>query len=283
MPVRSLAILSCGDGVPFGARIFPRRFSGSMVSRVFVIAGDQPAADQPAPLLLLDCGLSTAELSDPRTLGMFARTLGLLPGPERSAHSQLTAHDLDPARVTDIALTHLDLDHAGGLPDFPAARVHVKSTEREAASSRKTSGERMRYRPAQWRDANFVEESKESIEIAAGIVGQPLPGWESSGVLRVSLPGHTRGHAGYWIPREDAPPIFFVGDAYYDHKERTVPPSLPFRLFLGSVQVDRAAAKKSLRTIDALAEAHPRLEIVSSHDPTEGSSLPSAEALSSLR
>ena len=29
--------------------------------------------------------------------------------------------------VTDIVLTHLDFDHAGGLDDFPAATVHLRA------------------------------------------------------------------------------------------------------------------------------------------------------------
>jgi len=39
----------------------------------------------------------------------------------------------DPADVTDIVLTHLGLDHSGGLPDLPAARVHVHDAEYRAA------------------------------------------------------------------------------------------------------------------------------------------------------
>ena len=36
-----------------------------------------------------------------------------------------------PSDVTDVVLTHLDLDHAGGLPDFRRARVHVDRAELE--------------------------------------------------------------------------------------------------------------------------------------------------------
>ena len=291
MPVSSLAILSCGDGVPFGARLFPRRFSGSMVTRVIVIAGLPPTDDQPAPLLLLDSGLSTSELTDPRRLGMFARTLGLLPGPERSALSQLRSREIDPGRVTDIALTHLDLDHAGGLADFPEARVHVLREERDAAESPRSWGERLRYRPAQWRDAKFAGEGSgpaatpQPVEITAGITGIPIPGWEDSGVLRVALPGHTRGHCGFWIPRAEDSPIFFVGDAYYDHSERSRRASIFFRCFLGSVQVKPAEARASLETIQTLCERFPNLEVLSSHDPTEGRTLPSLADLpnSSIR
>ncbi|MEV6135587.1 MBL fold metallo-hydrolase [Nocardia sp. NPDC051990] len=42
--------------------------------------------------------------------------------------------DLGFARedVRDIIVTHLDLDHAGGLADFPEATVHVYSAELDA-------------------------------------------------------------------------------------------------------------------------------------------------------
>ena len=38
-----------------------------------------------------------------------------------------------PDDVRHIVLTHLDFDHAGGIEDFPNARVHVLAREREAA------------------------------------------------------------------------------------------------------------------------------------------------------
>src|SRR4051794_21838477 len=59
-----------------------------------------------------------------------------------------------PDDVTDIVLTHLDLDHAGGLPDFPRARVHVHRREYDAAMAAGRSptagGALSRYRPHQW-------------------------------------------------------------------------------------------------------------------------------------
>jgi len=30
-------------------------------------------------------------------------------------------------------LTHIDFDHAGGLPDFPQAKIHVHANEKNAA------------------------------------------------------------------------------------------------------------------------------------------------------
>ena len=38
-----------------------------------------------------------------------------------------------------IVLTHLDLDHAGGLADFPQATVHVSATELRALQAPRAS------------------------------------------------------------------------------------------------------------------------------------------------
>ena len=41
-----------------------------------------------------------------------------------------------PTDVKHIVVTHLDLDHAGGLGDFPNAKVHVHAREHAAAMAR---------------------------------------------------------------------------------------------------------------------------------------------------
>jgi glyoxylase-like metal-dependent hydrolase (beta-lactamase superfamily II) len=46
--------------------------------------------------------------------------------------------------VRHVVLTHLDLDHAGGLRGFPDAQVHVLRTELEAARAARSGRERTR-------------------------------------------------------------------------------------------------------------------------------------------
>ena len=48
--------------------------------------------------------------------------------------------------VRDVVVTHLDIDHAGGIGDFPAAAIHLHRAEREAATAGATFNERNRYR-----------------------------------------------------------------------------------------------------------------------------------------
>jgi glyoxylase-like metal-dependent hydrolase (beta-lactamase superfamily II) len=43
---------------------------------------------------------------------------------------------IDPAAVTDVILTHLHYDHAGGLDGFPQARFHLQDAEMAYATGR---------------------------------------------------------------------------------------------------------------------------------------------------
>ena len=60
---------------------------------------------------------------NPRQLGAaFAALMSPRPKVETTALKQLEALGFAAGDVRHIVTTHLDLDHAGGLPDFPAGR-----------------------------------------------------------------------------------------------------------------------------------------------------------------
>lgn len=100
-------------------------------------------------LVLVDTGLGRAALSDPRSLfGSVDLWMSRpLLDPDEPAIQQIARLGYKSADVRDIILTHLDSDHAGGLADFPHARVHVHTPEHRAAMSPATGLERFRYRP----------------------------------------------------------------------------------------------------------------------------------------
>jgi glyoxylase-like metal-dependent hydrolase (beta-lactamase superfamily II) len=135
--------------------------------------------------------------------------------------------------VRHIVLTHLDFDHAGGVEDFPQARVHVMEAEREAAEKKRRGFiVKRRYRPAQW------DNVRDWRTYAGG--GEPWFGFESvrqldglpPEILMVPLPGHTCGHAGVAIQTRGGW-VLNAGDAYFyrpeiDADRRRCTPGLRF-------------------------------------------------------
>ena len=141
--------LSCGTDCPFGGALFDGFSKGPF--GLIPCAAQLIETDQ--GLVLVDTGYGSEDVRHPhpRLSRMFHALLNIRFREEDTALHQIKALGFSPSDVRHIVLTHLDFDHAGGLEDFPQARVHVMERERDAAE-RKRQGfiARRRYRPAQW-------------------------------------------------------------------------------------------------------------------------------------
>lgn len=225
-------------------------------------------------LILVDTGLGTPDLAYPKThLGRgflaFARpTLD----PAETALAQVRALGFTPSDVRHIALTHLDLDHAGGLADFPDASVHVMSAEHDAAMARSTLPERERYRPMHWAHGpKWALHTVEGDHWRGFSCVRALPDTDEE-VLMLPLPGHTRGHACIAVRNDDGW-LVHCGDAYFFRGE--VSPSNPH-----STAGLKGFQKLVFTTHDSLADNHARLQrlvaehgrevsVFCAHDPVE--------------
>lgn len=207
--------LDCAGMCPIGGRLLLG--SGGLLTGRLV--GHCLLVETADGLLLVDTGFGTADVADPGRLGrsfLAATRPGLsLAG---TALHQVRALGYDPRDVRHIVVTHLDVDHAGGLGDFPKAQVHVFADELRAARARATRNERDRYRPAQWaHNPRWVEHEAK---------GEPWHGFEAARsvtgsvpeVLLVPLPGHTRGHCGVAV-RDGDGWLLHAGDAYFSRAD----------------------------------------------------------------
>lgn len=232
--------------------------------------------ERPEGLLLVDTALGTDDLADPKRLGQPFRAItrpALDPG--ETAIAQIRALGLDPIDVTDIVLTHMDLDHVGGIGDFPQARIHVYEAELEAAL-RPRGKERGRYVSAQW------EHAPDWVRHRA--VGEEWFGFSSvtalgDDVVMVPLHGHSRGHAGVAVRRpaeQGGGWILHAGDSYFSAGEkltpRTCPPSLrAFQTLLAQDNKQRLANQERVRELYA---AHSdELTVFCAHDASEHAEL----------
>jgi glyoxylase-like metal-dependent hydrolase (beta-lactamase superfamily II) len=170
-------------------------------------------------LILVDTGLGVEDVNEPRRLGLVFNVMAR-PRLEvaETALRQVVDLGYRPSDVRHIVPTHLDLDHAGGISDFPAAAVHIYADELRAASSRSSLAERGRYRPVQLSAVRKWAVVKEEGEDWFGFSAvRAIPGTADE-VLVIPLPGHTRGHCGVAVRRSEDW-LLHCGDAYFHHSE----------------------------------------------------------------
>jgi len=130
--------------------------------------------------------------------------------PQRWLMHGLRQANVDPATITDVVVSHLHFDHAGGLthehdgrlmPTFPKAKVHVQKQEYEDAvagfGTMKITYRGENIQPLDELDAWRLHDGE--AEIVPGIRLSPTP-------------GHTRGHQAVIVAGHDRTAIF-PGDA----------------------------------------------------------------------
>jgi glyoxylase-like metal-dependent hydrolase (beta-lactamase superfamily II) len=263
---RAIHHLNCGTMCPFGARLL--NGEGGLLERARAVCHCLliEGADG---LVLLDTGFGSGDVRDPARLGAAFRamTRPVLDAGE-TAVSRVRALGFDPGDVRHIIATHLDLDHAGGLSDFPGAEVHVLGAELRAARNPSLL-ERSRYIAKQWAHGpRWVEHDAGGDEWFGFESVRVLP--DSAGeILMIPLPGHTRGHTGVAIRRSGGW-LLHCGDAYFHHGEVQTPPHCPPGLSVFQLinQVDGPTRRANRDRLRELAARHGgEVELICSHDP----------------
>lgn len=220
-------------------------------------------------LVLVDSGLGTDDIAAPQA--RLGRTFNAVVRPrldeKETALRQIEALGFRREDVRHIVLTHLDLDHAGGLSDFPAAKVHVTMQEHEAAMLASSFREQKRYRPAQWAHfADFV------MYRSRGVAWNGFEAIELRGlppeILLIPLFGHSRGHAGVAVHGERGW-LLHAGDAYF-HRGTVEGGAVPLllSLFERYNEMDRDARLESAKRVAQLAQGG-AARVFCAHDPVE--------------
>jgi len=279
--------LNCGTICPPFGRL--TRGGGSLFSSGHLVCHCL-LIETSSGLVLVDTGIGRADIAHPRErLGSSFQTVfrPLLDVKETAIH-QVEALGFSASDVRHIVVTHLDLDHAGGLGDFPDAQVHVYRPEHDAAMNRPTLRERERYRTLQWAHGPHWH------TYATG--GEPWFGFDCvrqldglpPEILIVPLVGHSRGHAAIAV-RETAPPagdgdapwsqrspggwLVHAGDAYFYRAEmnpnkRMCPTGL--EAFQRAIAIDNAARVANQERLRTLArDRASEVRVFSAHDDVE--------------
>ncbi len=254
---------------PFPERLVNGR--GSLFARGRLVSHCLLVETPRSGLVLVDTGIGRADVAAPRArlgAGFVAMSGIVKPTEAMTAHAQVRALGFDPRDVRHILVTHLDLDHAGGIADFPEARVHVHADEHEAAQARRTSQEKQRYRPAQFAQVSDWNRYASTGEPFRGLAAvRELPGLPPE-ILAIPLPGHTRGHACIAVDT-GARWLVHAGDAYFSKGSIEGNGGCwGMERFERLVAIDRSRLAENHARLGALARADD-VTVFSAHDPDE--------------
>jgi glyoxylase-like metal-dependent hydrolase (beta-lactamase superfamily II) len=220
-------------------------------------------------LVLVDSGYGSHDCDDPKRVGPARRMVRPV-----LRHDETVAHQIEGlgfARndVRHIVITHLDMDHAGGLADFPEAQVHLTAAEALGAMWAPSRREKVRYRSVQWAHNPKIVEHDPRGEKWRGFAAAKELTEIAPGIALVALPGHTRGHACVAVDAGHRW-VLHAGDAFYHHGTLD---GTPVPRALTAMETMFAFDRKAVldnhaRLAELYARQEPDLLIVCAHDPT---------------
>ena len=232
----TIHFLNCGTMRPY----FPRVENGVTC---FLIETNQGP-------VLVDTGFGTHDFLTPtRSMKVFLNLMRSPRNVNETALHQLRRLGYKREDVKHIIQTHLHIDHAGGLPDFPHTQVHVLKAEHDHIISHRS----WEYHPGHWaHNPNWVlHETRDGKWYDFDAL--QLEGFEPE-IWLVPLIGHTPGHTAVAIKQEQAW-VVHGGDAVpFDMKVDEVPEWITKKMLGPHVPRIREFMK-----------AHPEVKIVGSH------------------
>ncbi|WP_161477697.1 MBL fold metallo-hydrolase [Herbidospora solisilvae] len=223
--------------------------------------------ETPRGLCLVDTGFGIGEAAFGALPGYYRPLIRPALLDSEAAYNQVIGLGHDPRDVRDIVVTHLDADHAGGLRDFPWARVHLHAAEHAAATRPATSADKGRYRSRQWaHGADWMTYDDRGGETLFGLSAiRPL--CDLPDLALVPLAGHSRGHSGVAVDTGTGW-LLHAGDAYWYHGEVAPSPHCPRALAL-TQRLVATDHRQRLANLARLRELPAEVRVFSAHDPHE--------------
>ena len=169
------------------------------------------AIEHPEGVIVVDTGAAAHLKSLPRWHPYFRFAVRFDIEPEQEAGPQLRGLGIGARDVKTVVLTHLHIDHDGGLAHFPHSRILGSAGEIARASG--IGGAVLGYLPKRW-PKWFAPEPLAWQPTACGPFASSAPISAAGDVIAVPTPGHTPNHLSV-VVRDGDHEIMLASDASY--------------------------------------------------------------------
>lgn len=201
--------------------------------------------EHPKGLVLVDTGWDTKLRENARKYEGFANYFA---SPGFSPEGQAVTEHLEklgyvPEDIDYCILTHLDIDHAGGLRLVKNAK-RIMASEAEVAAAAKPH---VRYLKRLWENVTIQAFPNEEYDL-----------FQDGSIVLIPLPGHSAGMTGVKI-QNGGKYAMIVGDAGYCRQSWE-------RLTLPGITWDKQKALQSLRRLQSASRDTDCITILATHD-----------------
>ena len=169
------------------------------------------AIEHPEGVIVVDTGAATHLKSLPRWHPYFRFSVAFDIESEQEVGPRLRDLGIGATDVRTVVLTHLHVDHDGGLVHFPHSRVLADSIEIAHAAG--MSGAILGYLPKRW-PKWFDPKPLAWQPLHCGPFAHGVRITDAGDVIAVPTPGHTPGHVSI-IVRDGDCHVMLAGDASY--------------------------------------------------------------------
>lgn len=218
--------------------------------------------DHPEGVIVVDTGQGTHLLETGKSLHPYIRwEVAFRIDREQEIGPQLRALGIGPCDVRRVVLTHLHIDHDGGLGNFPQTEILVARGELRTAGG--WMGRVRGYLPNRW--PSWFD------PVPLDLTGGPFGPFAASSrltdagdVIAVATPGHTADHVSVLV-QDEGITYFLAGDTSYDEH-------LMLSGGIDGVSADDDIASATLGAIRQLGRDHQTVYLPT-HDPESSARL----------
>jgi N-acyl homoserine lactone hydrolase len=248
--IKTAQVEGRGHGLPRRFAIFTdRNWTEWLPTYAWVI-------DHPEGIIAVDTGQGAHLLESGKSLHPYLRwEVAFRIEREQEIGPQLRALGIGPRDVKRVILTHLHMDHDGGLAHFPNSEILVAPGELQTA--RGMLGRIRGYLPQRW-PSWFDPKPLALTDGPSGPFAKSRRLTQAGDVIAVATPGHTADHISIIIQDSEIT-YFLAGDTSYNEE-------LMLAGKLDGVSADEQLTAATLDSISRFAQSRPTVYLPT-HDP----------------